>query len=63
MLPHNQSNAILSEARVVLAASGFVFDPKDARILPGDDEGLYAWTALNYASGKLQVTRHPYVLC
>ncbi|MEW5319058.1 MAG: hypothetical protein WDW38_010234 [Sanguina aurantia] len=54
MLPSEQSDAILAEVRGALAASGFDFQEGNARILPGDDEGLYAWAALNYASGKLQ---------
>jgi hypothetical protein len=58
MLPQNQSEAVLASCRVQLAISGFQFEPAWARVLPGSLEGLYAWVAVNYAAGSLQVS-HP----
>eukprot|EP00967_Tisochrysis_lutea_P106729 scaffold163939_cov26-Tisochrysis_lutea.AAC.1 len=31
--------------------------PRWARIIDGDDEGLYAWAAANYVSGALEHSR------
>lgn len=55
MLPANQSRAVLDAARAVLSTSGLRFRREWAKVLPGAHEGLYAWTAFNYASGTLQV--------
>lgn len=55
LLPRNQSAAILDNCRAVLAASGFAFKPSWARVLSGTEEGLFAWVAVNYAAGTLQV--------
>lgn len=53
MLPAAKSHAILTEARKELAASGLQFMADWASIASGQDEGLYAWIAANYASGAL----------
>ena len=52
----NVSDKIMESCRDVLLSSGFLFEPSHARVLTGSLEGLYAWAAINYATGKLQVT-------
>ncbi|KAJ4753426.1 GDA1/CD39 nucleoside phosphatase family protein [Rhynchospora pubera] len=44
---------VLESCRGVLRESGFKFEDDWASVIPGYDEGLYAWTAANYALGKL----------
>ena len=55
LLSRNTSEAILMKCRAALLLSGFKFEPGYARVLPGQLEGLYAWAAVNYAAGTLQV--------
>lgn len=43
------ADSILREVRTYLAASGFRFDsPSWARVLGGNDEGIYSWITVNY---------------
>ena len=62
-LDSNASAAIIASCRESLSQSGFLFRPEHARVIPGTTEGLYAWGAVNYATGKLQALakaqRHP----
>ncbi|KAL4517877.1 hypothetical protein Ndes2526A_g02251 [Nannochloris sp. 'desiccata'] len=44
---------VMNEARSVLKRCGFRFRSSWARVLGGNDEGVYAWVALNAAEGKL----------
>jgi apyrase len=44
---------VMNEARNFLSHSGFRFESSWARVLGGNDEGIYAWVALNAAEGKL----------
>jgi len=44
---------VMNEARSVLSRCGFRFKSSWARVLKGDDEGIFAWVALNAAEGKL----------
>jgi hypothetical protein len=55
MLPDEQAARILEEARRTLAASGFLFRDAWARIITGQQEGLFGWASINYATGALQV--------
>ena len=48
-----QSDAILEELRGALAASPFLFDPKDVAITQGKLEGVFAWTTVNFLLGNL----------
>ncbi|GIL52170.1 hypothetical protein Vafri_8106 [Volvox africanus] len=54
MLPEEQREAVLGAVRRLLAASGFRFRPKWARVISGNEEGLFAWAGINYAAGRLQ---------
>ncbi|KAI3971234.1 hypothetical protein MKW92_045876 [Papaver armeniacum] len=47
------SKAILESCRRVLRSSGFLFENEWASLLTGQDEGVYAWVAANYALGTL----------
>ncbi|KAG6489388.1 hypothetical protein ZIOFF_050657 [Zingiber officinale] len=44
---------ILESCRRVLRVSGFQFKDDWATVIPGSDEGVYAWVAANYALGSL----------
>jgi Golgi nucleoside diphosphatase len=57
LLPPQQAEAILEACRARLTASHFVFQREWVEVIGGKDEGLYAWTAANYAAGVLQVMR------
>mmetsp|Transcript_10137 Transcript_10137/g.26338 ORF Transcript_10137/g.26338 Transcript_10137/m.26338 type:complete len:587 (+) Transcript_10137:182-1942(+) len=58
LLPPADADAILQACTQLLASSRFVFRPRWARIIDGDDEGLYAWAAANYVSGALEDASH-----
>jgi Golgi nucleoside diphosphatase len=54
LLPvEGQSDAILEELRDTLAASPFLFDPKNVAITQGKLEGVFAWTTVNFLLGNL----------
>ncbi|WOL12465.1 hypothetical protein Cni_G21232 [Canna indica] len=44
---------ILESCRRILRSSGFRFKDDWATVIPGSDEGTYAWVAANYALGTL----------
>ena len=46
--------AVLDACRPVLLDSQFLFRDDWAHILPGADEGAFAWVAANYAAGTLE---------
>jgi Golgi nucleoside diphosphatase len=52
-LNENDRERVMNEARSVLMRCGFRFEPSWARVLGGNDEGIFAWVALNAAEGKL----------
>ncbi|KAJ4970568.1 hypothetical protein NE237_003667 [Protea cynaroides] len=45
--------SILESCRRVLQTSGFLFKDEWATVVTGQEEGLYAWVAANYALGTL----------
>ena len=54
MLRAEDQEAILASCRVFLhSQSPFRFRDEWARVLPGDNEGIYGWVAANYAAGAL----------
>ncbi|KAF8054899.1 APY5 [Scenedesmus sp. PABB004] len=53
-LSNGSAEAVLAEVRALLSTSGFDFAPGDARVLSGQDEGVWGWVATNYATGALQ---------
>jgi hypothetical protein len=54
LLRRGEADAVLSNCRDELAASGFLFRPEWAEIISGRSEGLFAWMAANYAAGALE---------
>ncbi|TXG73425.1 hypothetical protein EZV62_002004 [Acer yangbiense] len=44
---------VLEECRRVLRASGFAFKDAWARVIQGQEKGVFAWIAANYALGSL----------
>ncbi|XP_039124326.1 probable apyrase 6 isoform X2 [Dioscorea cayenensis subsp. rotundata] len=53
MVESETRERILESCRRVLRASGFRFRDDWATVIPGTDEGSYAWVAANYALGTL----------
>ena len=53
LLPGGQADAILAELRAALAATPFLFDPKNVGITEGKLEGVFAWTTVNFLLGNL----------
>ncbi len=52
-----QRDAVLGACRSLLASSHFAFRYDWAKVIPGDMEGVYAWTGANYAAGLLQASQ------
>lgn len=57
LLPTHASQQILQQCSALLSASQFMFQPGWAEVISGQYEGVFAWTAVNYAAGTLQVTQ------
>jgi apyrase len=57
MIPRSQAEQVLKVCRRELASSGFLFREQWASVISGQDEGVYAWVAANYASGALRTVR------
>jgi len=54
MLPPAAQATAMAEVRAIIAASPFMFQPGWARIIAGEEEGVYGWVAANYLLGTLQ---------
>lgn len=55
MLADDAAARLVQECRRSLGGSGFLFRDDWARIISGQEEGLFGWVAINYATGALQV--------
>ncbi|GAB4819746.1 hypothetical protein N2152v2_006792 [Parachlorella kessleri] len=51
-LPDAQQDVLMNGVRGVLQRSSFRFEESWARIISGEDEGIYGWIALNYLAGS-----------
>ncbi|KAK9939336.1 hypothetical protein M0R45_016033 [Rubus argutus] len=52
-LGHELTGALLESCRKVLRSSGFWFKDNWARVISGEEQGVYAWVSANYALGTL----------
>ena len=52
-LPPARAERALARCRSVLRRSAFLVTNASVRLITGEDEGLYAWIAANYAAGTL----------
>ena len=53
-LEEDERERVLGACREVLGRSPFRFENSYARVIDGNDEGIYGWAALNAAEGRLQ---------
>jgi len=54
-LATNQREAVISEIRKALSNKTFCpfyFEHDYARVISGEEEGIYGWTAINFLLGK-----------
>lgn len=57
MVSPDRAELVLDACREELLQSGLLFRQDWASVVSGQEEGLYAWIAANYASGALQTVR------
>lgn len=55
LLPFAQREKLMLETRRYLETSGFLFHPQYARILSGEEEGVFGWMAVNYLLGNFNM--------
>ncbi|RYY36531.1 hypothetical protein EON62_01695, partial [archaeon] len=53
ILNETARNSALAQVRTIFAASGFMFQPSWARVISGEEEGVYGWLAVNFLAGTL----------
>ena len=58
-LEEDEQERVLGACREVLERSPFRFENSYARVIDGNDEGIYGWAALNAAEGRLLVGGPP----
>ncbi|QDZ17951.1 putative apyrase [Chloropicon primus] len=51
-LEAGKQKALMGHVRHVLSSSGFRFQPEWARIITGEDEGIFSWVSSNYKLGN-----------
>jgi hypothetical protein len=52
-LPPANASAVMSAVRAVLAASGFLWGGNNAaRVISGEEEGVFGWLTVNYLTGR-----------
>lgn len=55
LLPGEQAETLLTQARNVLSQSGFLVDNEAVSIMDGVDEGLFSWFTVNFLLGGIFV--------
>ena len=54
LLPEDDANLVMQRIKVILTdkqRNPFQFDSLNARILSGEEEGVFAWITVNYLNG------------
>ena len=46
----------MASVRSIIAASPFLFEPSWARVISGEEEGVFGWISANYQLGLLSNT-------
>jgi len=60
LLPYHLRDPIMVEVRKTLARSPFFFEHDMARVISGEEEGIYGWLTVNYFKGTLFDGRDSY---
>ena len=63
VLPSSVVTAIMSSVRATLAASGFLFEPLNARVISGEEEGVFGWLGINFLMGTLDGSLNETIGC
>lgn len=52
LLANGTQEKLLAESRKLLSSSGLQFEPDWAQVLSGEEEGIFTWLGVNYATGE-----------
>lgn len=57
LLSHQQAQDLLRTCSAAIMATPFKHSSEQSQVISGDAEGLYAWAAVNYVTGALEVRK------